>query len=238
MAFDFNSGVQTGAQGAAMGGQVGGIWGAVIGGALGLVSGGLDGGKATKRRNSMRKEQMEMAKKQNEMNMREAARQINTINRQRSALVMQSMDSLYYTQKQTSEMQSMGKNQAAAFDQVGASINSFVTDLEYQKQEATARIMTNHEIETINMNDSVTSMMNQARSAFVDATKNMPTTDRDGSLGSLLSVAQAGSQLYGMYTGSVPSYGFDKTSGAKSGATYKQGSLTNAVTQGKGLTVR
>lgn len=174
------------AKGAAQGAAFG-PWGMAIGAGLGM----LQGRQADKELKRQYEEQLKLMKMQNEAVLREQARGIAEINRQRTITNIQTAQALAHYGKQAQGM--AGANAAAIAQSDARGTASVMLESEVLRQEAEAKALTKFNLETQheNFNTAVDTLSNQTARQFQDPMQLVGMFQETMDFNDLMSVGMA-----------------------------------------------
>ena len=125
--------------------------------------GGLSEKKAAKEQERIYNE---MARERNAAVLKETARNIGEINRQRTVLNMQTNQALFHTGMSASSNRSDLSVYQGVTDSIGSTSQVLLSDVERQEAEAKATILQNLETEQFNLNASLESLVNSSISQY------------------------------------------------------------------------
>lgn len=191
---------------ASTGASIGGPWGAVAGAAVGLFAGLMDDNDQAAQMNKLVDAYIDQAKAKNKLNLQEAARNASEINRQRSLAYIQTAQSLQHMQAEGSTATAQVNVMQAVTDSIGNSSKIVKSDINHQMNDARAQIELNAETVQENLNVSLDTMINQAKSSFAAVSMNGVHSTGSGisSFGQGLVAAGAGLLQYRRAGGSLP----------------------------------
>lgn len=169
--------------------------------------GGLSEKKAAKEQERIYNE---MARERNAAVLKETARNIGEINRQRTVLNMQTNQALFHTGMSASSNRSDLSVYQGVTDSIGSTSQVLLSDVERQEAEAKATILQNLETEQFNLNVSLESLVNSSISQYTNLnTGAAAAVQRKITAGVGSSIMQLGATAYtqGLFSskGSAPS---------------------------------
>ena len=150
----------------ALGAQFGGPWGAAAGAAFGLGMSLFGQADQAAQQRRMVEAAIKAAEARNKLNMQEAARAAAEINKQRTLSYIQTAQALQHINKEGAVGTGQANLRTAYADAIGNSSRLIQSDIDQQMNEARGLTALNAEIQQDNLNSSLTTMMNNARSNF------------------------------------------------------------------------
>lgn len=108
----------------------------------------------------------EMARERNVAILKETARNIGEINRQRTVLNMQTNQALFHTGATASSSMSDLSVFSGVTDSIGSTSKVLLSDIERQEAEVKATVLYNLETEQFNLNSSLESLVNSSISQY------------------------------------------------------------------------
>lgn len=180
MATNWQQGFNTGMQGAQIGGQVGGGWGALIGGVAGFVIG----------KDAADNQKMMMDKYNAEV-LKFAAQDLFDLRRQQNIANMQTSQTLAGLQDSARVAKSTYNAQYGAAEILGSSADALKQVVDFQTNEAMARVWDNWETGVENYNTTIDQMTNQRVSSLKRFKDNQPVNFAE--------LTKTGMSLYNQY---------------------------------------
>lgn len=162
----YTAGAASGAAQGAAAGAAFGPWGAAIGAVVGAVSSVLSQKGAAKAQEAQLNAAIEASRSRNKLLMQEAARGTSEINRQRTISYIQTAQALQHLQQQESAAQAESNVALAVTERIGNTVTAIKSDIDHKADDAESQIWLNNEIQQTNLNVSLESMLNNARSQF------------------------------------------------------------------------
>jgi hypothetical protein len=138
----------------------------LLGAGLSAVTTLFGGFAADRAQASQIRQKAELAKKQNDFTMKETARAVAEINRQRTMVNIQTASALAYNQTATKQEAAAVDVNAALTNQIGATAAIIEADVTRRSDEQLSSIWRNNEFQQENLNQSLESLMIQQSTKF------------------------------------------------------------------------
>lgn len=202
----------------ALGAQFGGHWGAAAGAAFGLGMSLFGQADQAAQQRRMVEAAIKEAEARNKLNMQEAARAAAEINKQRTLTYIQTAQALQHINKEGAVGTGQANLRTAYADVIGNSSRLIQSDIDQQMNEARGLTVLNAEIQQDNLNSSLTTMMNNARSNFTTVSTSGLTSGGGSIWSSIIGASAQGILGYQQAGGT-----FGSTSKASTPSTYGYG---------------